>query len=351
MLMWLFLMGALVGGVPALAEEKAEGPEAIRRVTAQLSELLVGLIRLSEEFRDLPPAARERLDQLAKNARELKPMIDPLSQRALTAFEKPFPPAEEEELRRIEEEAAHVKKLIREIEEEKDELSSETKARLEKLRARHEELQAAAERIREKMKRTPPPRIEGDIRFFRLEHAEAGHLAEILIRLLPPGSTVIPEPRVGKILVITSPEGYARAERVIAELDQPPRMRPEPERRDVGRREAERSPRYDYERSERIEQRTEKPKTGRTVGTLLEIGEEAFAIRPQDDKEPIEFFYPALMQAGQEPVSSEEFLKKLRLFKRGDPIVVEWNEIEGTRIAVGVASPPPKEKEESTLLK
>lgn len=354
----LLAAGVLFVGSSALAQEKTEGPEAIRRVAVQLSELLNGLIRLSEEYGDLPPSeACERLALLANSARELKPTIEPLSQRALAALEKPLPPAPEleEEIRRLEEEAAKVKKLLREIETEKGELSPETKARQEKLRARYQELQAAAERTREKRERTLPRRLEGDLRFFRLEHADAGSLAEILTRLLPPGSTVIPEPRVGKLLVITSPEGYARAERVVSELDQPPRRRPDAERRDLGRRESEQTPRYDYERSERIEQRPDlpKPKTGRTVGTLLEIGEEMFAVRPEGDKEPIEFFYPALMQPGQEPAPSEEFLKKLRLFKRGDPIVVEWNEIEGSRVAVGV-SPPPEERErekESTLLK
>jgi hypothetical protein len=346
-------------------------PEMAREVATNLDELLGGVIRFSEERQDLPPDALERLARLANRARELKPMLYPLFER-VSAIERrtvgPEMPNPEmrEELRRIEHQMMDVENGVREMEKMKGEPTPDMRAKMEKLRGRREELKAAAERLREKMKafaaQRPmgeprhPPRIEGEIRFFQLEHADASDVADILMRVLPPGSTVIPDKRLGKILVITGPDAYGRAERVVGELDQPSRPRPDMERREVERRESrsESTRRFDYERREQPDRKTDQldkpvPKSGRTVGTLVEKGEDGFAVLPSGHETPLGFQYPTLMRADQKPVPSEEFIKRLSQFEKGDPIVVEWNEIEGSRVAAGVApardAKPPEGKD------
>jgi len=357
-------------------EEQTAQPERMRQATEDLSELLKSIIRLSEEHPDLPAEVREPLNQLANRARELKPTLDMLCEH-LGVLEKPasapaFPPEINEEMRRLESQLDQVEKEIRQIKETKGEPTPEMRARLEKLRARREELKSAAENLRGKTKTRSmqppgmmPPRIEGELRIFQLEHVDSPYVAEILKQLLPPGSTVVPDVRQGKLFVMTAPNAYGRAERVIQELDKP-HPAPPPERREPDRPGAERRerPRYDYELPQAPERKSSQPpsppvKSGRTVGTLVERKEEGFAVLPEGSPAPVQFQYPTLMQ-DKKPVPSEEFLRKIKRFQLGDTIVVEWNEVEGSKVAVGIAPAPEKKErakpnkereEETTILK
>ncbi len=295
-----------------LAQEKEE-----KSKEAQIGQLKERMQELERALEREP--GKEKAAELKKALQESRKKLERLRGGSRKAQEPrgEFPKIQQA-IRRVNETLKDLRHAVKTLKEEGGE--PEELQELQQEIGQEEQKLVKYKALLEKQKaeaRKKKPRTK--LKFFPLEHANAGNLSKIIKRFLTPSGITAADQDTNILIIKAIPNDLEIASVIVKNLDVP-RRRPDRDR-----------PRRRRDRQEGAE------RENIFFGKVLEAGKQSLTIETRDGKEKVTLYVPSRRKDDGTRVLNEELSVHVSRFEVGSNVRVQWRQGDERRFIIMVS--------------